>query len=144
MASVWLTHHPPSEHGRCAHVGPLLVCRRCLALWPLTWGLLVLQVVLRAPAFHPADWLLPLFLLPPVVEYVAVHLEAWEYRPRRTTWLAMLMGIGLGRLFYRYVVDPFDDATLTALAAVALPCAWAAWHHATTRDAVPPDDAGEP
>jgi len=103
----------------------------------VTWILLALQVALRAPASHPLDLLLPLLLLPPVVEYVAVHLEVWTYHKQRILWLTPFLGMGLGRLFYRYMCAPLDDATLTGLAAVALPCAFAAWHHASTRQ-VPP------
>ena len=144
MGSLWLTHHPPAEWDRCVHAGPVRVCRRCVLLWPLVYAFVGFQIALRAPAYHPLDWALPLLLLPPVVEYVAVHIEAWRYQARRTYWLTPMLALGLGRLFYRYACSPFDDVTLAALAAVALPCAWAAWHHANTRVVSLPPEVDPP
>ena len=43
MRAVWLSHHQPDHLDRCVVVGGRLVCRRCLALWPLTFVALCLS-----------------------------------------------------------------------------------------------------
>lgn len=127
---VWLSHHPPETRGeRCVQVGGVHLCRRCLALWPLTYGGLALLFLGGAPVDHPLDHWLFLSLLPPVVEYVGVHRKWWDYRPWRVWFFSALLAPGLARLFHRHLHRPLDPENLAWLAVVAVPCAWAAWHH---------------
>jgi len=127
--SLWLSHHRPRDLNRCVLLGRWYICRRCLLLWPLCYGLIAVQVGLRAPSVHALDLLLPLLLLPPVLDYVELHLGWRSYSAARTWLHSPLLALGLARLLFRYMARPLDPVTWLALAAVALPCAWAAWRH---------------
>ena len=52
---LWLSHHWPAHYAeRCASVGGRPVCRRCLALYPLSILVAVLALVVGPP--WPASW----------------------------------------------------------------------------------------
>jgi hypothetical protein len=108
-------------------VGGHSVCRRCLALWPLTYGVLAVQVLLRAPGRSELDVLLPLVLLLPVLDFVEVHRGLRAYDVRRVWLLTPLLALGLARLFFRYMVSPLDPVNWIVGAMVAGPAAWAVW-----------------
>ena len=121
-----LSHHGPEQHERCVRIGGRLVCRRCLALWPLCYALIAAQIVLRLPAPHALDLLLPPLLLAPTVEFLEVQAGFRRYNPSRVLLLGPLLAFGLARLFYRYLLHPGDPVTWILLGLVALPCTWAA------------------
>jgi len=127
VAGLWLSHHHPERYDRCVRVGGVHVCRRCLLLWPLTYGLIALQILARSPAAHPFDLLLPLLLLPPVLEFLEVHLGYRTYSPQRTLLLTPVLALALGRLLYRSMVMPWDPTTWAVIIVAGIPCAWAAW-----------------
>lgn len=130
--SIWLSHHPPDEHERCAWVGPVPVCRRCLATWPLALLLTGLGVAGRLPP--ASDLELVAWLGPPLGEYLAVHLGRLPYRRGRTWFVGLLAGIAAGRLFHRYLQDPYDPAVWTLLLGAGIPAGLAALWHTLRRD----------
>ncbi len=130
MAGLWLSHHHPEDHDRCVRLGAWPVCRRCLLLWPLAYSLIAVQVVLRSPANHPLDLLLPLLLLAPVVEFLEVHMGWRAYSPGRTWLLTPLLAVAVARLLYRCMVTPWDPVTWAVILVAGVPCAWAAWRFA--------------
>jgi len=133
VAGLWLSHHHPDQHHRCVRVGRVHICRRCLLLWPLAYGLIALQVAARAPATHPFDLLLPLFLLPPVLEFLEVHTGLRPYSAPRTWLLTPFLALAVGRLLYRCMAIPWDLTTWAVILVAGLPCAWAAWRFAGER-----------
>jgi hypothetical protein len=124
--ALLLSHHHAGDSERCVRLGGLELCRRCLLLWPLTFALIALQMVLHAPAAHEADQLLPLLLLPPVLEFILVELGALAYAPARVAWLGPLLAVALARLLFRHMVQPFDPWTWTVLMGAFLPSLLAA------------------
>jgi hypothetical protein len=141
---LWLSHHGPEHGDRCVHVAGVAICRRCLALWPLTYLLIGAQVALRTPAHHDLDVLLPLALLPPVLDYVEVHTGLARYDPARTWALTPLLAVGLARLLFRHMAHPFDPVNWAVLLLAALPAAWAAWRFATHRPVYHSKSSQEP
>lgn len=127
MSGLWLSHHGPEHLDRCVSIGGRSVCRRCLALWPLTYGLLAAQILLRAPGHSHWDVLLPLALTPAVLDYVLVHTGLRAYDPRRIWLLQPLLAVGLARLFFRYMVSPQDPVNWIVGGMVVVPAAWAMW-----------------
>lgn len=107
------------------------ICRRCLATWPLALGLIVAGVGLRWPLATP--WELALWLVPVTVEYIAVHLRWAPYSASRTWLFGAMLGIGLGRTFHRYVLQPTDLVAWIALSSVGLVCGLAAVYHFTLK-----------
>ena len=118
MKPIWLSHHRAEDAVRCVRVGPLPVCRRCLATWPLASALIVAGISGRLPPARDLE--LAIWLVPALAEYVAVHSGALNYRPGRTWVFGLCLGTGLGRLFHRYLLEPGDPMVWTALGLVAL------------------------
>lgn len=71
----------------------------------------------RLPAPHDLE--LALWLGPPTGEYVAVHTRRAPYRPARTWVFGAMTGIGLGRVFHRYLLDGTDLVVWLVLGTVA-------------------------
>ncbi len=115
---LWLTHHPPEEAERCASVAGRAVCRRCLAAWPLAFGVIAAGLIAPLPRAGLAElaawWALPL------AEYVAVHARGVAYHPGRTWGLGAMLGVALGRTLHRYLLDPTDPGTWAVLGLAAL------------------------
>ena len=85
---MWLSHHWPHAYDRCAVVGGLHVCRRCLVLYPLA---LVSGIAISIGSWWPHGidaWVLWLFPLPGVVEFVLDNLGRIGYSPRRQVVLS--------------------------------------------------------
>mgnify|MGYP006928165248 CR=1 FL=1 len=96
-------------------------------LWPLTFGVIVAGVVAPWPLAGALE--LTLWLSPAVVEYALVHTGVVPYRPRHTGVFGALMGVGLGRTFHRYVLDPTDALAWSALLSTGAVCGLAALYH---------------
>jgi hypothetical protein len=125
LAGLWLSHHHPAQHDRCLRVGRWHICRRCLLLWPLSYLLLALQVSLRAPATHPGDLLIPVLLLPPVLEFLLVQRGLIPYSAARTWFLAPLLALPLSRLLFRCMITPWEPITWLVILTAGLPALWA-------------------
>ena len=118
LSPAWLSHHREDHAERCLRVGGWHLCRRCLALWPACFAVLVAGVVHGwdvAGVGELAGW-----LVLPMAEYAWVHAGAGNYAAWRVWPLGALLGAGLGRAFHRYVLEPADPVAWGALIAVGL------------------------
>lgn len=103
-----LAHHHPEDAERCVRAGPLHLCRRCTAMWPLAFA--VMGLGLLGPLPPASDIELLLLLGPPVGEYLATHAGRARYSAARTWIFGAMAGLAAGRLFHRYLLDPSDRA----------------------------------
>jgi len=113
----FLSHHYPQDYDRCAVVGGLHVCRRCLVLYPVA---LVAGVAISIGSWWPDGvnaWVLWLFPLPGVIEFVLDNVGAIEYSPVRQSWLSAAGAVAAGVGYTMYLDDTFD-ATVWAVVAV--------------------------
>ena len=85
------------------------MCRRCTAVWPISFGVIGLGLCGILPVASPAE--ICAWLLPTLIEYCGVALGRLAYRPQQTWLFGALMGLGSGRLLHRYLVDPGDMVT---------------------------------
>lgn len=123
---MWLSHHWPADYDRCVVVGGLHVCRRCLVLYPLA---LVAGVAISIGSWwdHRLDpWVLWLFPLPGVIEFVLDNLRLIAYRPVRQMVLsaggALAAGVGYVR-YLDHTTDPLAWSVLAVYTAVCLSAA---------------------
>jgi hypothetical protein len=118
---VWLTHHDPAQFDRCAIVGPLRICRRCLLLYPVTFVTLVL-----ASGWARALWV-DLIIgivvpIPAVAEFALEHLGRIAYRPAVQAAVTIPVGAALGVGFDRYLRDHTDPLWWTVVVVYGAVC----------------------
>ena len=105
---ILLSHHPPEEGHRCVKVAGVHLCRRCLALYPLTFAVIALQLALKGVPEDLQLWLLALGPLVPTLLFIAEQLDWLEYGPVQvylgSLWLSIPLGVGLAR----YLLDPLE------------------------------------
>ena len=116
---------------RCIHLGPLALCRRCTATWPLALGLILAGLGGRLPPAHDLELCGVLGIA--LGEYIAVHTGRLRYLAWRTWAFGALLGWGLGRTLHRYLIDPSDPAPWVVLLSVGVPGLVAAWWHVRHR-----------
>jgi hypothetical protein len=104
---MWLAHHYPEDYDRCVRIGRSHVCRRCLALYPLTFVVLGLCLAIQ-PGRAVELWALAILSLPAVVELVLEQLGVLRYSPRRQVAVTLSLAIGLGAGFAVYLDDQLD------------------------------------
>ena len=63
---------------------------------------------------------------PPAAEFIAVHAGGRAYSPARVWGLGMMLGIGMGRSFQRYLLDTSDPIPWLLWLTLGLPCLLAA------------------
>lgn len=120
---MWLSHHWPDAYDRCAVVGGLHVCRRCLVLYPLA---LVAGLAVGIGSWWPHEldpWVLWLFPLPGVVEFVLDNLGRIPYSPRRQVVLSAFGAVAAGLGYVRYLdhnTDPLVWSVLGVYTAICL------------------------
>jgi hypothetical protein len=138
ITPLWLSHHFPEDYDRCVLLGRSHVCRRCLVLYPVAF-----VVMVATAGWEPAtavDVLIVAGLpLPGVVEFVAEHLGALRYSPRRQVVLTVPLAIGLGRGLGRYLVDRTDPLFWSVVVVYGVVCglaAWARWRRPAQGDPV--------
>ena len=108
ISPLWIAHHYPEDYDRCVVVGRSHVCRRCLALYPIAFAVMVLAL---AGVRWPTDldpWLLVALPLPSVVEFVLEHVGVIDYQPVRQVVLTIPLAVALGVGFARYLRHPAD------------------------------------
>ena len=116
----WLSHHHPEQYHRCYQLGGLRLCARCLGTYPVLFGLVAVQLALKAPLAHPLDWLAVLLVVPATLDWAfgQVHPERFSNLWRSAT--GALLGMGLGRTLYIHLRSPFPVALWLQLGLVTL------------------------
>ena len=107
ITPMWLAHHYPEDYDRCVRIGRSHVCRRCLALYPLTFAVMALCLVIQ-PGRAVELGALAVLSLPAVVELVLEQLGVLRYSPRRQVAVTLLLAVGLGAGFAVYLEDQLD------------------------------------
>lgn len=119
---MWLSHHWPGQYDRCAVVGGMHVCRRCLVLYP---GALVAGVAVSIGSWWPHDldpWVLWLGPLAGVIEFVLDNLGIIRYSPRRSVILSAGGAVAAGIGYVRYLWNTTDRLALSVLAVYTAVC----------------------
>lgn len=114
---MWLSHHWPPDYDRCAVVGGMHICRRCLVLYPVA---LVAGIALSIGSWwdHDLDvWVLWLFPLPGVIEFVLDNLGIVRYSPLRQMALSAVGAVAAGVGYVRYL-DHTTDALVWSVVGV--------------------------
>jgi len=127
MNARLLSHHHPDDEERCISIASIAICRRCSAIWPVCF--LTIAVSLQQHWAVAPWWELLSVLLLPVLEFCAVSLGRLTYRPHRVWFLGIIAGVGAGRLFHRYLLEPSDPVVWTLMLGLGLPAAIAAAYH---------------
>lgn len=119
---MWLSHHWPQDYDRCAVVGGLHICRRCLVLYPVA---LVSGVLISIGSWWPEGldpWVLWLFPLPGVIEFVLDNLRLIGYSPVRQMVLSAFGAFAAGVGYVRYLDDTFDPLVWSVVAVYTTIC----------------------
>lgn len=119
---LWLSHHHPEAYDRCAVVAGRHVCRRCLVLYPLA---LVAGVAVSLGSWwdHAWDaWVLWLFPLPGVIEFVLDNLGRISYSARRQVALSAAGALAAGVGYVRYLDHRTDPLVWSVVAAYTAAC----------------------
>lgn len=119
---MWLSHHWPHAYDRCVEWRGLHICRRCFVLYPLA---LVSGVAIGIGSWWPHGldpWVLWLFPLPGVIEFVLDNLGRIPYSPRRQIVLSGAGAIAAGLGYERYLTDPTDSLVWTMVAVYTAVC----------------------
>jgi hypothetical protein len=113
MASLILSHHPPSQYERCIRIGRQHVCRRCAVLYPFAFAVAIASLL---GAHWPEAWdrtLLYLLPIPVTLEFVIERFGAIRYRAGRQFALTLLAAPALGRGLARSWTHAGDRLFLT-------------------------------
>jgi hypothetical protein len=107
---LWRAHHWPEDYDRCLVVGGRRLCRRCAVLYPVAFVVcgVVLAGVGTSVLVGSWGWALVVLPLPAVAEFVLEHLGALHHSTRRLVVVTVLLGMGLGIGFARYLSDQTD------------------------------------
>lgn len=119
---MYLSHHFPEDYDRCAVVGGLHICRRCLVLYPVA---LVAGVAISLGSWWPDSlnpWVLWLFPLPGVIEFVLDNVGAIAYSPVRQMWLSAAGALAAGVGYSMYIQDTFDSTVWSVVAVYTTVC----------------------
>jgi hypothetical protein len=104
---LWLSHHWPAHYAeRCATVRGRPVCRRCLALYPVSVAVAVLALVVGPP--WPASWdPWPVWLLslPATVAFVGEALGWFRYSVRWQVGTMVVAAVAFGRAWGAELAD---------------------------------------
>jgi len=119
---MYLAHHWPEEYERCAVVGGMHVCRRCLVLYPLA---IVTALAVSTGSWWPHHldaWALWLLLFAGTVEFVADNLRLVRYSAVRQAALSAPGSVAAGIGYVRYLHDTTDPLVWSVVAAYATAC----------------------
>jgi len=119
---MWLSLHWPGQYDRCAVVAGRHVCRRCLVLYPLA---VVTGVAVGVGAWWPHridPWVLWLFPLPGVVEFVLDNVGTIGYSPRRQVVLSAFGAVAAGIGYVRYLDHATDPLVWGVVAVFTAAC----------------------
>ena len=119
---MWLAHHDPGHYDRCAVIGGTPVCRRCLVLYPVA---LVTGIALSLGSWWPHGidvWVLWLFPLPGVIEFILDNLGVITYSPVRQMALSAAGAVAAGVGYVRYLDHTTDPLVWTVVGVYTAVC----------------------
>ena len=119
---MYLSHHWPEAYDRCTVVGGMHICRRCLVLYPLAF---VAGVAISIGSWWPHHldaWVLWLFPLPGVIEFVLDNLGRITYSPVRQMVLSAAGAVAAGLGYVRYLDHSTDPLVWSVVAAYTSAC----------------------
>lgn len=119
---MWLSHHWPDGYDRCAVVGGMHICRRCLVLYPLA---LVTGIAIGVGSWWPHHldaWVLWLFPLPGVIEFVLDNVGRIQYSPVRQMVLSAAGAVAAGLGYVRYLEETLDPLVWSVVGAYTAIC----------------------
>lgn len=125
VTPLWLSHHYPEDYGRCVRIGRSHVCRRCLALYPVTLVALIAGLAVGPEVTNDAIAAVVVMIVlpvPAVVEFVLEHLGLVGYHPGRQIAVTVVMAVALGLAFARYLRHPGDVVFWAAIAVYGSVC----------------------
>lgn len=97
--NLWLAHHWPDEYpDRCVKIGSRWVCRRCGALYPLSFLIAFAAAGGLAPWPSSWDpWPIWALSLPATAAYIGEAVGLFGYRPRWQVAAMLLAAVAFGR-----------------------------------------------
>ncbi len=119
---MWLSHHWPDGYDRCAVVGGMHICRRCLVLYPLA---LITGIAIGVGSWWPHHvdaWVLWLFPLPGVIEFVLDNVGRIQYSPVRQMMLSAAGAVAAGLGYVRYLDETLDPLVWSVVGAYTAIC----------------------
>ena len=107
---LWLSHHQPEQFDRCVQLGGRHVCRRCLALHPLSIVIAVVSALGYAPwptSWDPAAiWVLS---LPATLDFLAEQLDLAAYNAKRQVAATLVTAFAFGRALGYELADSWSS-----------------------------------
>ncbi len=97
--NLWLAHHWPEHYDqRCVQVGSRPVCRRCAALYPLSFLVAVAAVAGVSPWPGSIDpWMIWVLCWPATIAYGGEALGWFDYRPAWQVAATLMTALAFGR-----------------------------------------------
>lgn len=105
--NLWLAHHWPADYGdRCVRLGSRHLCRRCAALYPLSFTIAFAAAAGLAPWPAALDpWPIWLLSIPATVAYVGEALGVFRYDIRWQVGTTLVAAIAFGRALGYELLD---------------------------------------
>lgn len=99
MGPLWLAHHHPDQYDeRCMVVAGRHVCRRCAALYPLSFVVAAVSLATTAPWPPVVDlWLIWALSIPATVAYCGEALRWFGYNARLQAGTTLIAALAFGR-----------------------------------------------
>lgn len=111
--TLFFSHHAPEQHDHCVLVpiAPgrrLPVCARCLAVYPIAFTVLAAQLAGRLDLSWTDPWGMLLLPLPGAIEFILEQVGRLRGSNLLRIATGLPLGVGLGRMLARYLLDPAD------------------------------------
>lgn len=105
--NMWLAHHPPHHYpDRCVRIGSRHLCRRCSALYPLSFAIAFASAAGLAPWSAAIDpWPIWLLSIPGTVAYTGEAVGLFRYHVRWQVATTLLAAMAFGRALGYELVD---------------------------------------
>ena len=109
-----ISHHHPHQYNRCYRLGKLHVCARCLGLYPILITLIILQFYVTVPQKYE-NIIIFILPLPAIIDWASNFIFDLKGFNWLRTLTGFLLGIGLSRLIWLHIKNPFNKISLKAL-----------------------------
>lgn len=124
---LFFSHHAPEQHDHCLLLPlpggrRLPLCARCLGIYPMMLVVLALQLSGRLDLAWTDPWLMIVLPLPTVVEFLLEQTGRIHGTNRLRILAGLPLGVALGRMFARYLLDPFDPVFWSIVAGYGGTC----------------------